>query len=210
MQQESLFEYHLYTLPHTTTIKNNQNKQVLMLEGKNVPFQKHYSVNDYDGYHYYQSEYTDSRDVGVEVVIELKNSQENQLGIPLPAGIIRTYQNDSSGNAQFIGEDSIEHTPKDEKVSLTLGEAFDIKVRKKQTEYKRRSDRGYEASFEIEVRNHKDTPIVVDIYEQFYGEWRIIEQNIKSEKTNSQTAKWQVTADKNGSNKLTYTVQVNY
>src|SRR5436305_12365881 len=108
------------------------------------------------------------RDVNkkVNVVIELQNRAENNLGIALPKGKCRTYKKDADGSLEFVGEDLIDHTARDEKVVLYTGDAFDVVGERKQTDFKKISDREYTEDFEIKVRNHKKEEVTVQVLEQ--------------------------------------------
>lgn len=124
-KEESFFEYHLYTLARRTTIKDNQTKQMSLLDAKQVPVKKLFIFSGYP--HYYFSRYdrgTSKQKVGV--FLELGNTQKNHLGIPLPKGTLQVYKEDNDENLQFIGEDRIDHIPKDEKFKIKIGEAFDV------------------------------------------------------------------------------------
>ena len=134
--QEPISEYHLYTLERRTNLQDNETKQISLLDATGVSFDKIFEV---DGQQYY---YHNAQRPGepikepVQVHIKFKNSQENSLGIPLPAGTVRVYQGDSKGRVQFIGEDRIGHTPKDETLDLHIGNAFDVVAERKQTDFK--------------------------------------------------------------------------
>jgi len=134
VQQESLFDYHLYTLPRTTTLRNQQTKQVALMQASAVPIKKSYLLNS-DG-RFYGGRSGGEIKQKIGVFLEFENAESDNLGIPLPAGIIRVYKNDLSGRIQFIGEDSIDHTPKREQVKLKLGEAFDVTAKSTQTEFR--------------------------------------------------------------------------
>src|SRR5208337_2937840 len=159
--QEPISEYHLYTLERRTNIQENETKQISLLDATGVSFDKIFEV---DGQQYY---YHNAQRPGepikepVQVHIKFKNSQENSLGIPLPAGTVRVYQGDSKGRVQFIGEDRIDHTPKDETVSLHIGNAFDVVAERKQTDFQRLGPHNVEVEYEISLRNHKPDPITV-------------------------------------------------
>ena len=141
MAEESLFEYHLYTLAHKTDVLQNQTKQVALLSASRVPVKKEFLLQG--GQHYYYNKYDVIADkLKVSVFVEFKNEKKNDLGIALPKGIVRVYKDDSSGNSQFIGEDGIDHTPKDETIRLKMGDAFDVTANKKQTSYNKESAYG--------------------------------------------------------------------
>ncbi|MCW5206974.1 DUF4139 domain-containing protein, partial [Desulfobulbus sp. F5] len=134
MAEESMFEYHLYTLGRPTTIKEKQSKQVSLLQATGVKVKKEFVLQGAN--YYYGSQAGDlGRKIKVGVFLELKNAKEAGAGQPLPAGVMRVYKKDSSGSLQFVGEDRIDHTPENEIVRLKLGEAFDVTANKKQTDF---------------------------------------------------------------------------
>src|SRR5262249_9400350 len=135
-QEQGFFEYHLYTMQRPTTIRDNETKQVSLLEAAGFDVKKEFVINGQR--HYYQSYNNPGQPVKekVGVYVQFRNSQQNKLGMPLPAGTIRLYKKDATGNQQFIGEDKIDHTPKDEDVRVKVGDAFDIVAERKQTDYK--------------------------------------------------------------------------
>ena len=146
----------------------------------------------------------------VGVFLEFQNEEENALGIPLPAGVMRIYQEDSEGMLQFAGEDRIEHTPKDEKVTLRMGSAFDVIGDRVQKDYRRISGNTHESDYEITLRNHKDSDIVVDVIEPFSGDWRVFDASQEYEQRDARTAIFSVPVAKDGEVTLTYSVRVTY
>ncbi len=214
MAEESLFEYHLYTLGRTTDLKDKQTKQVALLSASSVPVTKQFLLqgNNY----YYSSSYGQiGQKMKVGVFVEFKNSEKAQLGMPIPKGIVRVYKNDSKGNAQFIGEDGIDHTPKNEDIRLKLGDAFDVTANMKQTNFKKvphykHYNVAYESSYEIELKNAKSTPITVTVREPVPGEWQMIRESQPHKKIASGTAQWLVTIPAESSQILSYTVRVQY
>ena len=134
MSEESLFEYHMYSLGHPTTLADNQTKQVALLNANNVSINKEYLLKGAD--YYYRSHYGEiGQKLKVGVYVDFKNDEKSGLGMPLPKGTIRVYKKDSKGNAQFVGEDAIDHTPKNEDIKLKLGDAFDVTAHKKTDEF---------------------------------------------------------------------------
>jgi len=208
MSQEALFEYHLYTLERPTTIADNQTKQVALLSGSGIPVTKEYRfVNIANAYDYAQAE---TRRVNAAVRIAFDNSEAARLGLPLPGGTVRVYKNDSGGQALFVGEDAIQHTPKGETVRLTLGQAFDVTARAKQTAFRRISDRVFEAAYEIEVKNAKTEDVTVLVAETIPGEWEILSESIAHEKPSAFQAEWRVPVPAEGSTTLSYRVRIEY
>jgi hypothetical protein len=209
-QQESFSEYHLYSLSRRTSIFDQESKQISLLNASRFPLQKIYVVN---GQAYY---YRNGAQPGapvkdpVQVFYKFKNEDKAGLGMPLPAGTIRVYQADSRGGSLFVGEDHIDHTPKDESISLHIGNAFDIVAERKQTDYKKLSDRLYEFEYEIALRNHKDAAITVEVNEPIGGDWEMVSSTYKFTKTAAFAAQFQVPVDKDGTSVLKYRVRVRY
>ena len=214
MQEESLFEYHLYTLNRPTTIAEKQTKQVALLSASGVPARKEFLLQGSD--YYYQSAYGDlGQKMKIGAFIEFDNKESAQLGMPLPKGVIRVYKKDSNGNAQFIGEDSVDHTPKNEKVRLKLGDAFDVTADKKQTDFKKIAGTSkynyiFESGYEIVLKNAKKEPVTVTVQEPMPGDWQILSSNHPHTKASSNTAVWKVTVPAESSSKLVYRAQVRY
>jgi len=195
--EESLFEYHLYTLERPATLKNNQVKQLSLLSADSVPVEKKLIFDV-------------SKSDKVQVVLNLENSKEKGLGMPLPAGVVRVYKADSEGQLQFLGEDSIDHTPKDEEVEVVVGSAFDVTGTRTQTDYKKVSTDVWRESYEIELKNHKSEAQKIRIVEHFYGDWEITTNSDTYEKTDAYTAEWEVTVPADGSKKVSFTVERRY
>ncbi|MFH1093988.1 MAG: LSM domain-containing protein [Candidatus Omnitrophota bacterium] len=210
-EEKAFFEYHMYTLGRPTTVKNNQTKQISLLNANNVPVKKMFIFDQQDYYGlrwYYYDESNETQQQKIKVKIELTNSKENNLGMPLPKGNIKVYKEDSDGSLQFIGEDSIDHTPKDEKIRLYLGDAFDIVGEHKRTNFKT-GDHWAEESFEISLRNHKEENIEVDVVEHMwrYANWKIINNSHKFTKKDAMSIEFKVPVQKDGETKINYTVK---
>ncbi|MCF8167494.1 MAG: DUF4139 domain-containing protein [Rhodoferax sp.] len=208
MRQESLFEYHLYSLSQPTTIAENQTKQVALLTASGVPVRKELLLRGAD--YYYQSSVGDlGQKLKVGVFLEFDNAEKAQLGMPLPKGIVRVYKKDSRGNAQFIGEDAIDHTPKNATLRLKLGNAFDVTADKTQTDFKRMPGSGkynalFESAYEIVLRNAKNEPVQVTLQEPMPGDWQVVSESHPHRKGSSNTAIWKLTVPAEGSTKLVY------
>ncbi len=208
-KEESFFEYHLYTLDRKSTIKQNQTKQISLLEAANVPVRK--ELIFWGAEYYYRSAYgqpISNQKVGVYINVD--NKKENHLGMPLPKGIIRVYKSDPRGNLQFIGEDRIDHTPKDETIKIKMGEAFDVIGERKQTDFKAVSSTVYEIAWEISLRNHKDADTRVSIIEPVPGDWKILQSSHRAEKVEAHTLKYVVDVPKNGETKVEYRVRIKW
>jgi hypothetical protein len=208
--QESFSEYHLYTLGRRTSIHNNETKQISLLNGSGVPVEKIYVVEGQNFYyHNYQHPGTPLKDP-VQVFYRFKNEQKAGLGIPMPAGIVRVYQADSKGGVQFAGEDRINHTPKDEVLNIKIGHAFDIVSERKQTDFKKLGGSLYEMEFEITLRNHKDSAIVVDVNEPIGGDWEMLNSTHKWTKTAAWAASFKVPVEKDGTSVLRYRIRARW
>jgi hypothetical protein len=214
MKQESLFEYHLYTLGRPTTIADNQTKQVALLSAGGVPVVKELVLQGSD--YYYRSSFGNiGQKMKVGVFVQFENRDSSRLGLPMPKGVVRVYKKDSSGNAQFVGEDAIDHTPKNENVRLKLGEAFDVTADKKQTDFRRREPGNkasyvFESAYEIVLRNAKKEPATVIVREPVPGDWTMLEESSRHAKVAAGTAEWRVAVPAEGSATLRYRVLVRY
>jgi hypothetical protein len=213
MKEESLFEYHLYTLERPTTIAENQTKQVALLFATGIPVRKEFLLRGTD--YYYRSNVGDiGQKLKVGVFVEFDNAGLN-LGVPLPKGVVRVYKKDSSNTAQFVGEDRIDHTPKNELVRLKLGDAFDVTASKKQTSFEKLSGDSrynyiFEAAFEIVLKNAKSEAVEVKVLEPIPGDWEMLTESLKHTKAASNTAVWKVTVPAGGSTTLSYRVKDKY
>ena len=210
-QEQGFFEYHMYTLQRPATIRDNETKQVSLLEASGFDVKKEFVLN---GQRYYYTGYNNPGAAikeKVGVYMQFRNSQQNKLGMPLPAGTIRLYKKDDKGNQQFIGEDKIDHTPKDEDVRVKVGDAFDIVAERKQTDYRVVvTGHMYEYAYEIKIRNHKDGPVTVVVNEPIGGDWEMVSSTFKAEKTAAFAAQFQVPVAKDGEATLAYRVRVKY
>ncbi|HEX2462559.1 MAG TPA: hypothetical protein VHJ58_20625, partial [Vicinamibacterales bacterium] len=208
MQQEAFSEYHLYTLNRRTSINNNQTKQVSLLGGTGVPVRKRYVVEGQNLY--YRNTYHPGapiKDV-VQVYYQFKNEEKAGLGMPMPAGTVRVYQADTNGGVQFVGEDRIGHTPKDETLNLKIGNAFDVVAERNQTDFEKIAANIYEVEFEITVRNHKTVPVSVEVNEPVGGTWRMLRSSHQWTKTAAWATQFTVPVAANGTSVLNYRVRV--
>jgi hypothetical protein len=210
MMQEAFSEYHLYTFGRRTTIANSQTKQLSLLTGTAIPVTKRFVV---DGQQFY---YRNVHRPGaplkdqVRVFYRFRNDDRSGLGAPMPAGVIRVYQADSKGGVHFVGEDRIDHTPKDETLDLQIGTAFDVVCERKQIDFEKISDRVYEVEFEVTLRNHKAGPVVVEVNEPIGGTWRMLRASHEWKKTDAWAAQFQVPAAADGMAVLKYRVRIEY
>jgi hypothetical protein len=210
MAQEAFSDYHLYTLGRKTSIKNNETKQVSMLGGTGVPVQKRYVVEG-QSFYYHNATHPGSpiKDV-VQVYYQFKNEERTGLGMPMPAGVVRVYQSDSRGGVQFVGEDRINHTPKDETLNLKIGNAFDVVCERNQIDWQRIAGSTFEVEYEVTVRNHKSTAVAVEVNEPIGGTWRMIRSSHEWTKTAAWAAQFQVPVAADGEATLKYRVRVTY
>jgi len=214
MAEESLFEYHLYTLDRPTTLAVNQTKQVALLTASAVPVRKDYLLQGQN--YYYSGSYGDlGEKQKVGVFLEFDNKESSRLGMPLPKGVLRVYKRDSEGRAQFVGEDNLDHTPKNELVRLKLGDAFDVTGRRKQTDYKSLGRQGkygavHESAFQVELKNAKKEAVTVSVLEPLPGDWEVLQESHPHTKEAAGTARFRVTVPAEGSATLTYRVRVRW
>ena len=211
--EEGLFEYHLYTLDRPSTIKNAQTKQIQLLQAEGIKIVKDYVLDG--GIQYFQSVWSGpATKEKIKVFVGFKNSEATPgLGQPLPKGIVRVFKKDRSGSPQLIGEDNIDHTPRNEDIRLELGNAFDVVAERRQTDFRHLSQRPgtvYESAHEIKIRNQKDTAVTVRVVEPLGGEWTMLETSIPNRKTAAFESQWDVPVPAGGETVLTYRVRVKY
>lgn len=206
-ESQQFFEYHIYDLKRPTTIKNNQTKQVRFIEALGVKAEKEYELQA-QGYYYGAWGRGQNPKINVAVYLKFKNEKDKGLGQPLPAGIMRLYKADHQKKLQFIGEDRISHTPKDEEVKLKLGNAFDVVAERKQINYKRITTKMHESEWEIKIRNHKDSDIIVHVYENISGNWTLTENSHEYEKEDAFKIHFAVNVPADSEEIVTYKVRV--
>ncbi len=199
--EKKFFEYHMYTVKRKVTLKNNQEKQISMLNVSEIKIRKTYEVSSYSSR--FSNEKTKP---DVYVYLNFKNSEENNLGIPLPAGVFRVYKEDNDGSPIFVGEDKIKHTPRDEDVKIKMGKAFDIKVEKVCTKKEKLAKGVYELDFKYVLKNHKDKGVEIEVKESFPDFTKIVSSNMKYEKISSNSVKFIVPVEKKSKNELTYKI----
>ena len=205
--EEGFFEYHLYTLDGRTTLKHQQTKQLALLSAAGVPVTKHLMY--YGAQDYYRNSYgVPISNQKVAVLLELKNSTENRLGVPLPKGKVRVYKADSAGSQQFIGEDWIDHTPKNERVKIKLGDAFDVVGERTQKEWRKLGPGLWEVEWEISLRNHKKQDQTVTVIEPVPGDWQVLHATHAFEKPEAHTLRFSIAVPKEGAAKLVYRVRI--
>jgi hypothetical protein len=208
-KEDSFFEYHIYTLERTATIRDNQTKQISLVSANDIPVKK--ELLYYGANYYYYNRYGEAMsNQKIGVFVEIQNRRESHLGMPLPKGTVRVYMADKEGSLQFVGEDAIDHTPKDEKVRIKLGDAFDVVGSRKQTDWKKMAYDTYEAAFEISLRNHKKEDVVVKVIEPIPGDWTMLNSSHAYKKTEAFTAEFNISVPKDQEVKLVYRVRMRY
>jgi hypothetical protein len=205
--EEGFFEYHLYTLDGRTTLKNQQTKQLALLNAAEVPVTKHLMY--YGAQDYYRTSYgMPMSNQKVSVLLELRNSKEHRLGLPLPKGKVRVYKADSGGSQQFIGEDWIDHTPQNERVKIKLGEAFDVVGERTQKEYRKLAPGLWEVEWEISLRNHKRQEQTVTVIEPVPGDWQVLHSTHAWDKPQAHTLRFSIAVPREGAARLVYRVRI--
>ena len=208
--REAFSEYHLYSLARRTTIFENETKQISLLAGSGVPVQKLFVVNGEQIYYRNRQNPGSPLKDAVRVFYRFRNDEASGLGMPMPSGTVRVYQEDTKGAVQFAGEDRIEHTPKDEVVTLEIGRAFDVVSERRQTLWERIADHVYEMSYEITLRNHKATPVTVEVNEPIAGNWQMLSSSSPATRTDAWAARFHVPVAAGGTSVLRYHVRVRW
>jgi len=205
-EERAFFEYHIYSLKRPTTIKDKQTKQVLFHETDRVAVERLLRYTGGTGYWYarWRQPVTNERPV---VLVKFMNSEDSGLGIPLPEGTVRVYMKDIDGTAQFVGEDRIKHTPRDEKVELEVGKAFDVVVERRQTDWRKIGGDVFQIEWEITFRNHKDEAVEIEVLESVPGDWMVLKASHEYEKYTANTLRFIVPVEANGTAVLRYRVQ---
>ena len=208
-KEDSFFEYHIYMLQRPATVRDNQTKQISLVQAKDIPVTKELIFHGAPYYYYGQyGEISVNQKIGV--FVEIENRKSHNLGIPIPKGTVRVYKADSEASLQFVGEDAIDHTPKDEKIRIKLGDAFDVKASRKMTDWKKLAHDTYEAAYEISLRNHKKEDIVVKVIEPIPGDWKMLTSSHEWKKSEAFTAEFSIPVPKDQEVKLTYRVRMKY
>ncbi len=196
-EEEALFEYHLYKLDGRSTVADREIKQLTFFPSTGVDVVK-------------MLEFDWRRGGDVRVLLEFENSKKAGLGIPLPAGKVRMYKEDSVGDLQFIGEDAVDHTPKDEDVELYMGNAFDVTAERKTMASRKITNKVHEEDYEVTLRNHKDEGVVVKVIDHPHGFWSVTKSSHEHEKVEANRIEFTIPVEKDGETKLTYTVRYEY
>jgi hypothetical protein len=197
VSEKSFFEYHLYNIARPTTIANNESKQVTLFDKQNIKIEKEYlyEVNSYYSY-----------EANPDIYVKFKNSEKNNLGIPLPKGVIRIYKDDGT-DKEMIGSANINHTPKDEELKLKVGKAFDLLVKDKVVSTDKISDEVSEIEIETELKNRKKEDVVIKINKNFYSNVEVLKSNYDSEKKDNSVLEFSIPVKADSVVKLKYKVR---
>jgi hypothetical protein len=206
-QEEGLFEYHLYTLDRPATLLENEQKQIALLEASGIKLHKKLTLRG-QRYWYWSTFGGQTLPSKVEVSLEFENKEAEHLGMPLPKGIVRVYKRDSSGGRQFVGEDQIDHTPKDEKLRIRVGDAFDVVGERRQMDFKILDKCRSESAWQIDLRNHKSEAAEVDVIEPAGSDWEIVSSSHKAVKEDANSFSFHVPVPANGSARVEYRLRV--
>lgn len=207
--EDAFFEYHLYTLGRPANLMNNEQKQVTLLEADAFGVEKRLIFHG--ATHYYRGQYGQiASNQKVGVFLDFENSERNGLGMPLPKGTIRVYKRDHDGAQQFIGEDLIDHTPRDEELRIKMGEAFDVVGDRRQMDYTVISNCVSESTWQIDLRNHKDEDVEVMLVEPVGGDWQILSSTHPFEQTDAWTFTLTPVVEANGETRVEYRVRVRW
>jgi hypothetical protein len=208
-REEGLFEYHLYTLERPATLLENEQKQIALLEASGIKLAKRLVLRGEPSYFRMQTGELGATSK-IAVSLEFENREAERLGMPLPKGIVRVYKRDKSGGRQFLGEDEIDHTPRDERVRIRVGDAFDVIGERKQMDYKVIGSCRSESAWQIDLRNHKDEKVEVDVVEPASGDWEIVSSSQKATKEDARTFSFRVPVPARGSTRVEYRVRVRW
>lgn len=209
MREEAFFEYHLYSLERPTDVLENEQKQLTLLDARGAKIQKKLIFKG-EQYWYRSQVGVVSQNQKVGVFLDMQNTKENNLGLPLPKGVVRVYKVDKGGARQFVGEDEIDHTARDEKVRVKTGEAFDVVGDRKQTDFRALGACTSESAWEIELRNHKDAAISVEVNEPVGGDWEVVSSSLPATKKDANTLVFDAKIAARGKSKLTYRIRVRW
>lgn len=217
--EKAFSEFHLYTISRPTTLRDNETKQVEFVRAQGVSAPRIYvydgATMSYGQFNFYrgQGEYGIPTNRKVWVLREFRNSKENSLGMPLPKGRLRFYQQDDDGSLQFIGENEIDHTPKDETIRVYVGNSFDLAGERRRTAYRvNEANDWLDEAFEIKLRNHKKEPVEIRVVEHLsrFDNWEIKEKSDDFRKLDSHTIEFRVTVKPDEERVVTYRVHYSW
>lgn len=197
-EERAFFEYHLYELQRRATLADREVKQVALFPAAAVPVRKIYS---------YEGQRDEKK---VRVTLEFENDAKSGLGMPLPGGVVRIFQEDARGGQEFVGEDRIDHTPKDERLRIYVGDAFDVVGGRAVKDMRQVSEREQQQDIEVKIRNHKEERIEVVIVERLWGDWKVIRSSHETRQKDATTLEIPVAVEKDGEVTVTFTVRMRY
>jgi len=211
-QERAFAEYHLYDLGRKTTLAENETKQIELFDVRDVDYMTEYLYEPVEVQPYYgdRANIEGEESTGpLNVVATIENRKENQLGIPLPAGAVRMYQKDEQQVDHFVGQDRIDHTPKDEKVRVTIGKAFDVLGSRRVVSRQPIAEHDFDLTVEIRIRNHKTTAVSVVVLERMMGymNWAVTQANVEYRKKDFKTIEFQTSVAANSEKQIRYTVR---
>jgi len=203
-EEKEFFEYHIYKLQRNSTLANNETKQIQLFETKNINVNKMYYFDSRYGYGGQHDDFDN-----IEVIISFDNNEKNGLGIPMPKGKVQVNKSDGE-SVEFVGEDRIDHTPKNERIKLRIGEAFDILAKEVMTDNKRITNSVNEQTFEATFKNRKTEDVEI-IYEKHLGlNWEILSSSFPYEKIDAFTVRFKIPVKKDSEEKMSIKVRYNY
>ncbi len=197
VSEKSFFEYHIYELENKSDLLQNEEKQIGLFNASDITVVKKFIYN---------SNGSNIENRKPSVSVEFKNAKENNLGMPLPKGIVRIYKNDGDA-VELIGEDNLDHTPKNEDVELKIGDAFDITIDEKVISSTKIADKVQEIEYEVTIHNSKEEAVTVEVKRNLWGNWTVIEKNVDYEKENANKITFKVDVPKEKKKTLTYKVR---
>jgi len=207
--QDAFFEYHLYTLQRPADVVNNEQKQVVLLEAPGFEVRK--QLVFHGSPQYFRGQYGQvAANQKVGVYLDFRNSERAGLGMPLPRGIVRVYKRDATGAQQFVGEDRIDHTPRDEEIRIKMGEAFDVVADRRQMDYTVVSRCVSESTWQIDVRNQKDEAVTVTLVEPAGGDWEIVSSSHPATRVDQNTFTFEPRVTARGPVRVEYRVRVRW
>ncbi len=207
--EEAFFEYHLYTLGRPADVLDKEQKQVSLLEASGFGLDKRFIFRGSP--HYYRSQHGQlATNQKVGVFLDFENSEANGLGMPLPRGTVRVYKQDADGAQQFVGEDLIDHTPRDETIRIKVGEAFDVVADRRQMDYDVLSSCVSESAWQIDLRNHKDDDIEVEVVEPVGGDWEVVSASHDYRQEDAWTLAFRPGVEAGGETRVEYRVRVRW
>ena len=217
--EKAFDEFHLYDVARPTTLHNRETKQVEFVHAEKLFAPTIYVYDGSSDYRFYgglntQQGYGQSGNKKILVQREFVNAETNQLGIALPAGKLRFYRRDADSQLQFVGENTIDHTPRNETVRVTTGNSFDLVGERKQTDFRvDTGDRWIDESFEIKLRNRKkDAPVEIRVVEHLYrwSNWEITKKSDDFVKKDSQTIEFRIPVKPDEERTVTYSVHYSW